>query len=379
MAPLASIEKPAVGIIANPASGRDVRRLVAKASVFHTAEKCNMVQRALTALASCGVRSVVMTKDLGGIAAGVMRALEAHRNQASAPWPNVAFLEIPIEDSAQDSVRAVEQMLELGVALIMVLGGDGTHRVIASCCGSIPLVALSTGTNNAFPEIREATVAGLAAGLVATGAVPRELGTIRNKLLRVRMNGDPCDLALVDVCASSDHWTGARALWKAEDLTELFVTTAKADAIGLSAIAGLSFPVERAAPRGVRLRLCPAGRGVMTVRAPIAPGLIAPVGIAEAGPMRPGEEYALHTRRGVLALDGEREIEFGPDDRLSVSLELDGPLTVDIGRVMQLGVERGLFAEAAATPHPDPPPLAEEGESLPRTRSGGRGDCWQTS
>jgi len=350
MAYPASLEQPLVGIIANPASGRDVRRLVAKASVFHTAEKCNMVQRALTALASCGVRSVVMTKDLGGIAAGIVRALEGHRAQASAPWPNVAFLEFPIEDSAQDSVRAVEQMKELGVALILVLGGDGTHRVIASCCDGIPLVALSTGTNNAFPEIREATVAGLAAGLIASGAVSRELGTVRNKLLRVRMNGRACDLALVDVCASNDHWTGARALWKAEDLTELFVTTARADAIGLSAIAGLSFPVERSVPRGVRIRLCPAGEGMMTVRVPIAPGLIVPVGIVEAAPIRPGEEHALHARRGVLALDGEREIEFGPDDRLSVSLELDGPLTVDIGRVMQIAVERGLFAESTTTP-----------------------------
>jgi predicted polyphosphate/ATP-dependent NAD kinase len=346
------MEQPPVGIIANPASGRDVRRLVAKASVFHTAEKCNMVQRALTALASCGVRSVVMTKDLGGIAAGVMRALEAHRIQASAPWPHVAFLEFPIEDSAQDSVRAVEHMLELGVALIMVLGGDGTHRVIASHCGSVPLVALSTGTNNVFPEIREATIAGLAAGLIATGAVPRELGTLRNKQLRVRMNGKVRDLALVDVCATSDHWTGARALWKPDDLTDLFVTTARADAIGLSAIAGLSFPVERAAPRGVRLRLCAAGRGMMTVRVPIAPGLIAPVGIAEACPMRAGEEHALHTERGVLALDGEREIEFGPGDRLSVSLELNGPLTVDIGRVMQLAAQRGLFTEGTAIPYP---------------------------
>jgi predicted polyphosphate/ATP-dependent NAD kinase len=241
-------------------------------------------------------------------------------------------------------------MLRLGVALIMVLGGDGTHRVIASRCGTIPLVALSTGTNNAFPEIREATIAGLAAGLVATGAVPRELGTVRNKLLRVRMNGHPCDLALVDACASSDHWTGAKALWKPEDLTELFVTTARADAIGLSAIAGLTFPIERTAPRGVRLKLCAAGGGIMTVRVPIAPGLIAPVGIAEAGPIFPGEEHALQRQRGVLALDGEREIEFSHDDRLSVSLELDGPVTVDIARVMKLAVERGLFADATANP-----------------------------
>jgi len=352
MASLSSIENPAVGIVANPASGRDVRRLVAKASVFHTTEKCNMVQRALTAMASCGVRSAVMTRDLGGIAAGVVRAMEAHRSQTPNPWPRVLFLDLPIEDSAQDSVRAVEHMLELGVAVVVVLGGDGTHRVIASRCGSVPLVALSTGTNNAFPEIREATIAGLAAGLVAVGAVPRELATVRNKLLRVRMNDEMRDLALVDVCASNDAWTGARALWRAEDLTELFVTTAKADAIGLSAIAGLTAPVERETPRGVRLRLCPAGQGVMTVRAPIAPGLIARVGIAEVSPIYPGKECALCSDRGVLALDGEREIEFGPDDRLSVSLELDGPVTVDIASVMKLAAQRGLFAEAAAAPAP---------------------------
>ena len=32
----------------------------------------------------------------------------------------------------------------------------------------------SPGTNNAFPMMREATIAGLAAGMVATGALPRE-------------------------------------------------------------------------------------------------------------------------------------------------------------------------------------------------------------
>jgi len=36
-------DNPAVGVLVNPASGRDVRRLVAKASVFQNTEKCNMV------------------------------------------------------------------------------------------------------------------------------------------------------------------------------------------------------------------------------------------------------------------------------------------------------------------------------------------------
>ncbi len=48
-------------------------------------------------------------------------------------------------------------MAEREVALIAVLGGDGTHKAVAAEVGDIPLLTLSTGTNNAFPELREAT------------------------------------------------------------------------------------------------------------------------------------------------------------------------------------------------------------------------------
>lgn len=37
--PIVIVTEHTVGIMANPASGRDIRRLVAKASVFPTAEK----------------------------------------------------------------------------------------------------------------------------------------------------------------------------------------------------------------------------------------------------------------------------------------------------------------------------------------------------
>jgi len=37
--------KRAIGIAANPASGKDIRRLVARASVFDNQEKCSIVAR----------------------------------------------------------------------------------------------------------------------------------------------------------------------------------------------------------------------------------------------------------------------------------------------------------------------------------------------
>jgi predicted polyphosphate/ATP-dependent NAD kinase len=322
-----------------------VRRLVAKASVFHTAEKCNMVQRALAALGAVGVKRAVMMPDLGGIAAGVLRGLQTHAAEQSQPWPELTFLDMQIEDAAIDSVHAVEMMTELGVAAILVMGGDGTHRVVASRCGAIPLVALSTGTNNAFPEIREATIAGLAAGLVATEAVPLEKGTVRNKVLRLNVNDKARDLALVDVCVTTDRWIGARALWKPHDFSELFVTTARSDAIGLSAIAGLLHPVNRTAEYGLRLTLCPPGEGTLTLNVPIAPGLIAPVGIVEVREIFPTDVWPLQTPRGVVALDGEREIEFGPEDQITVALALDGPVTVDVAAVMQYAAQHRLFSE----------------------------------
>ncbi|MDQ2682406.1 MAG: ATP-NAD kinase, partial [Chloroflexota bacterium] len=49
---------PAIGIIANPASGKDIRRLVAHASVFDNNEKINIVRRALLAMDAIGVETV---------------------------------------------------------------------------------------------------------------------------------------------------------------------------------------------------------------------------------------------------------------------------------------------------------------------------------
>ena len=113
---------------------------------------------------------------------------------------------MPVEDGPIDTVCAVERMVAREVSAIIVLGGDGTHRLVASACGEIPLMTLSTGTNNVFPEMREATIAGMAAGLIATGKVSTAEGTARNKVLRVEVDGHARGLAVVDVSVSSEWW-----------------------------------------------------------------------------------------------------------------------------------------------------------------------------
>ena len=61
------MQSPLVGIIANPVSARDIRRVVANASSLQIADRANIVLRALAALAAAGVTDVVMMPDMSGI------------------------------------------------------------------------------------------------------------------------------------------------------------------------------------------------------------------------------------------------------------------------------------------------------------------------
>ncbi|QYJ15398.1 hypothetical protein Rxycam_01220 [Rubrobacter xylanophilus DSM 9941] len=328
-----------VGIVANPASGRDIRRLVAGASVFDNAEKGNMVYRLMVGLGAVGVGHVLMMPAASGLYDALERNLRSHGG--GVKLPELELLEMPVRHDARDTVEAVTRMLGKGVSAIAVLGGDGTSRLVARHCGEVPICPLSTGTNNAFPEMREATVAGLATGLVATG---RLRAVRRKKILRVRVNGRE-DCALVDVAASGERFVGARALWRPESVYEIVVASAAPDAVGLSAVAGLLAPLSQEDPFGLYLRLAPPEKARRVLSVPLAPGLVVPVGVMEVRKIPLGEEVGLEPRAGVVALDGEREIERGPEDRVSVVPDGGGPLVVEVSAAMHRAAREGLLEE----------------------------------
>lgn len=349
-----------LGILTNPMSGRDIRRLVAKASVFPTAEKANMVQRMLTAAGTVGVDRVLLSTDVGGVSSAVLRALEAHRAAVTraAPdrrnrepsWPEVDFVGPPKHtQTARDSTEVIRRMIDGGARVIVCLGGDGTARVTAAAVGDLPMLPISTGTNNAFPRMREATVAGLAAALVAVEAVPVEVGTRRATTLVVEAAGRT-ENALVDVCIARSSDIGSRALWDPEQLTELYCTFAEPDGIGLSSIAGQLCPSPREVATGVALRLGPPADTPTRVLAPIAPGLVLPVGVHSARVLEVGETVTVRTDRGTVAVDGEREIEFSGEPP-TVRLSPDGPRCVDVAAVLTEAARTGLLVRD----RPDPP------------------------
>lgn len=330
-----------VGVVANPASGRDIRRLVSGASVFDNAEKGSMVYRLMIGLGATGVDDVFFMPASAGVGESLSRHLKSNTGAREQKVPEIEYLDMRLHGDARDTEEAVRLMRERGASVIVVLGGDGTCRVASGVSRDTPLCTLSTGTNNAFPRFREATVAGLACGLVATGALG-EGPLRREKALRVSVDGEE-GLALVDVALCREPWIGARALYDTRALSEIFVCRSSPDAVGLSSVAGLLETVSRDEPRGLRIRLAPPEEAANVLYAPLAPGMVSAVGIASYSRLEPGEEFELEPRHGSLALDGEREIELRPGAVPRVWLSEDGPLTVDVEECMLQASKRGLL------------------------------------
>ena len=338
-----------VGIIANPASARDIRRVIANASSLQIADRANIVLRVLACLRACGVGDVVMMPENGGIGRHIDRGLARARNLGEQQFPKVHYLPMRVGGTVDDTHRATKAMVRAGVVAIVVLGGDGTHRAVAAHCGATPIAGISTGTNNAFPDHGEPTIAGLAVGLAVTRRTPDEIAFINNKRIDVSINdGAVREIALVDVALVTESYVGARALWRTENFRELFVTFADPAVIGMSAIAGLLEPVTRAERGGLAVRLAPVAHSRTVVQAPIGPGLVSSIGIRDWRRM-PGEvPFVPGVAAGSIALDGERELSFSERDHVVLTLKDRAFRTVNVSGAMLYAAKEGLLRSAKA-------------------------------
>ncbi len=333
-----------IGIIANPVSARDIRRVIAHANNLQIADRVNILLRLLASAGSCGVDKAVMMPDRGGISAMLSRSLD-REVRTNHRFPVVEFLDMEVGSTVDDTLRAARLMLEAGVEAIVVLGGDGTHRAVVRGCRDVPIAGLSTGTNNAFPEMREPTITGIAVGLFASGRLTAEQALVPNKVLEVSIDGGRShDIALVDAVISTERCIGARALWKTENLRALYVTYADPEAIGMSAIAGLLEPLGRREPGGWAIELSddPARRRLV-LHAPIAPGMVRPVGVAGWTRMPADRPVRVVQEAGVVALDGERELTFDRRDVVTITLRENAFRTVDVSRCMRIAAASGLL------------------------------------
>ena len=329
---MASSRTPAVGIIANPAAGKDIRRLVAQGRFVTNQEKVNILRLVLAGIESVGIRRVVFMPDMSRLSHGSL--------DGSTQGLSVEFADILVTNKEIDSTRAAEAMRDQGVGCIVTLGGDGTNRAVAKGAGDVPIVPISTGTNNVFPQMMEGTVAGIAAGVVASGPVDLEQVTRRSTTLEVSIDGTPRDIALVDVAVSTHRFIGARALWDIDTISELFLARTDADAIGLSAIGARLRPSNASERSAAHVTL---GAGGGKVDAPIAPGLVTTVPVSSWKLMHAGEPVEIGLRPCTVALDGERALSVGAEQSAEVTLRDNGPLVVDAERAIREATRLGVF------------------------------------
>ena len=324
-----------IGIIANPESGKDIRRLVGNAISIDNQQKLNIVKRILVAATEMGVERVWIMPEIFGFGE---RALEDLKN-----YPTVVnasrMLDMVPRNVPEDTTKAAELMRNADAKCIVVLGGDGTSRLAAKTSGEVSLLPISSGTNNVVPEFIEGTVAGLAAAYVAQHVGEdnvKENLCWRHKRLLVKVNGEVVDLALVDAAVVDIDFVGSKAVWEADLIKQIFVTRADPVNIGISSVIGMVQKVSPEEPRGAYVTM---GGKIQRVQSTIVPGKLIPVGFDEIVEMKPGVEYdIIDIRPATIALDGERQVVVYDKDRVQIELQTDGPWLVDVKKTLEYAV-----------------------------------------
>ena len=323
----------AVGLVANPASGKDIRRLAGKASVFDNREKLAIVRRAVIGAIAAGARRFVYMSDSHGIVKQAIAETTIPRGVRFEALPSSGTA------SAMDTIVAAEQMAQKDCAVVLVLGGDGTNRAFVRGWRNATLVSLSTGTNNVFPVMAEATVAGMALGLIAADKVASRLVATQAKVIDVVIEAEEQDIALIDAVITRDAFIGAKALLDPSQLKEALLCRAEPAAVGITSLGGLVRPVSDKDDFGLHLTFTKGGRQLL---APIGPGMFAKVEIGKTRLVK-FDQAVKAQGPSVIALDGERERVISPGQRIEMRISRRGPWVVDLAATLQRAAKQKIF------------------------------------
>lgn len=280
-----------VGLIANPAASKDIRRLTGLARVIDVEEKANLVARFLVGIGSVVGIKVMALDDQSGL---VRRAVGLAKDRG----PRVAYLPVDLEGTEADSRSAARLLKEMGALAVATVGGDGTVRATAEGWPEVPLVPIAAGTNNAFALAEEPTVTGLATALAVRHG--RDAFVPTTAIQVQTTTGDA--VAVIDAVVVRDHWVGAGAIVDPGQLVEAFVTSSRRTAVGIASISAALGPLATAHARRIRFG------GDVSVRAVFGPGVVLDVCVANYEDIELGSEVRLTEAAGLVALDGERRL-----------------------------------------------------------------------
>ncbi len=327
-----------IGIIANPASGKDIRRLVSHATVIDNNEKINIVERIVLGAQALGVERVYMMPDSYNMGYRVEDAL----NTCNELKCDINVINILRFDGMEDTVNAAKFMEENNVGCIVTLGGDGTNRAVAKAVKDTPLISISTGTNNVYPVMMEGTVAGMAAAAVASGRFDKRLFIRRDKRIEIYKDGELIDIALIDAVISKDVFVGSKAIWDMDSIEKIFVTRCHSASIGFSSIMGSKKIITSADDFGAYAEINTNGSKII---AAVAAGVLSPVSISEPVILNLDVQHSfIADSRGTIALDGEREIPFSEDQEYIFKITRNGPNHVNVVKALETAQLNGFLS-----------------------------------
>ena len=281
-----------------------------------------------------GADRLIFMPDRSGMAVSIILKLEAEGVKAELAEFN------PI-GKMTDTVRFARLMKEMDVGCVVAMGGDGTSRAVSKEIGDIPLMPISSGTNNAYPYMAEGTAAGIAAAGVASGKYSLEECCIRDKRIEVYVNDELRDIALVDAVVTRIGFVGAKAVQNIDDVTAIVATRCNPHSIGFSGIVGTKCIVSDRDNYGVAIEL---HKGEAHI-APFTSGILGTLKSSAPAIINEGEAYSVTVdHAGSVALDGEREIIFGPGDRLSLKVCRNGPRRILIEKTCATMMHGGAFS-----------------------------------
>ena len=321
--------EPSIGIIVNPRSGGDIRRAVAAAGRSTVEEKISIVRRIILGARAAGITHFNVNYEPMQI---IRRATETIRDIT------LTFVNDHLYFTEEDSTQAAIAMHDRKVNSVAVLGGDGTNRAVVKGWQDIPLLPVSTGTNNAFPEFIEPTVAGTALALVAQKIVQLDQVSQRAKIIHISADRIDPDIALIDAVAVADSYVGSLELFDPQTMRIALLTRADPTSIGFCSIGGLLHPLTHQEDKGLFLEFAPPTdpRIQTMVTAPTAPGHYEPVGIVQHRQLSFNEKITI-TGEILLAFDGERKIRIPEGTDVTLEVRRDGPLVIDPNAVMEAG------------------------------------------
>ena len=325
-----------LGLAVNPMSGRDVRRLAARATNMTHEAKRDIVARVAAGADAMGVTDIYITREPFQISSGALEHMDLKAE--------VHIVEHALANDASDTRRSMQAFLEAGCETFVSLGGDGTNRAIVGTAPDIDLVPLSTGTNNVFPVLAEPTVAGMVAGLNACGKLQDAHANglkQRAKVLHVHTPRAD-DVGLIDAVLLRNDHVGNLLPFDAERIAQILLTRAEPNSIGMSPIGGLIHPVYAGDDHGL---LVTTGVGTDPLIAPLSPGLLRRVSVDVVNEI--AFDVAVPFRGpGVIALDGDRDHMLREGESARVTIRRDGPYVIDVEAAMRWAVAQGIMAPA---------------------------------